>query len=98
MNLAKKGLSNMTHDTKIYLTIADKKIFISQKKLEIAQRNKNPVRINIHNGKIVKKSGNNKWQVLLLAGGNRYRWFISDWGDDEYLDTSQYLPLPPATN
>lgn len=58
----------MTHDTKIYLAIADKKIFISQRKLEIAQRNKNPVRINIHNGKIVKRSGKNKWQVLLLAG------------------------------
>lgn len=98
MNLAKIGQSNMSHDTKVYLTIADKKIFISQRKLEIAQRNKNLVRINIHNGKIVKKSGNNKWQVLLLAGGNRYRWFISDWGDSEYLDTSQYLPLPPVTN
>lgn len=74
-------------------------LFISKLKLHKAHQSKATQKvINIYNGKIAKRTGRNKWQVLLLDTGNRYKWFKSDWGDDEYLDTSQYLPLPPATN
>lgn len=86
----------MTYETMIDFPIAGEILFISQKKIDIARKSKRQTVINIYNGKIVKRTGNNKWQVLLLDIGNRYRWFKSDWGDNEYLDTSQYLPLPPT--
>lgn len=83
---------------KIDYEIGGRKLFISLSKLHKAQKAKGEKFINIINGKIARRTPQGQWQVLLLAGGNRYKWFKSDWGDIEYLDTSQYLPLPPITN
>lgn len=87
------------HDEMIDFEIQGHKLFISKLKLYRAYQSNCLIKvINIYNGKIAKRTGKNKWQVLLLDTGNRYKWFKSDWGDNEYLDTSEYLPLPPAIN
>jgi hypothetical protein len=87
------------HYEKMDYEINGHKLFISKLKLHKAHQSKCHQKvINIHNGKIAKRTGGNKWQVLLMDAGNRYKWFKSDWGDSEYLDTSQYLPLPPPSD
>ena len=87
-------MTSPKHYQKIDYEIDGHKLFISLLKLHKAQKAKGDKFINILNGDIARRTPQGKWQVLLLDTGNRYKWFKSDWGNSEYLDTGQYLPLP----
>lgn len=52
-----------------------------------------PMMVNIFNHKIVRKNfAKNQWECLLQTEKS-YNWFKSDWGDDEYLNNSEYTPI-----